>query len=56
MGGDVFYKVIGNQGRNKDIDLSGCMQLRKHDALRFKRRVERMGFEQVRIVERHPVG
>jgi hypothetical protein len=48
----VFYRVIGDRKGKTDIDISGCLKLSEREANRFKHRVEKMGYVNVRVVRR----
>jgi len=44
--------VIGDRKGKTDIDISGCLKLSEREANRFKHRVEKMGYVNVRVVRR----
>jgi len=45
-------RIRKNRKGKTDIDISGCLKLSEREANRFKHRVEKMGFENVRVVRR----
>jgi hypothetical protein len=48
----IYYRVIGDRKGKTDIDISGCLKLSEREANRFKHRVEKMGYVNVRVVRR----